>query len=450
MNKYKQLLANTAIFGIGTFSSKVLVFLLMPLYTHALTPGEYGIVDILMQTSNLIIPLVTLGIVNSVLRFGLDSAHNKNEVFSIGLVIILLGFLAFLILSPLLKLSDFISPYIWLIVLFVLTSSLRSLCSQFTRAKQMMKLYSLDGLLSTITTVVFTVLFLIPLKMGITGYILAIILSDALSSVFLFFVAKLHEHIELKKKYAIMGAMLKYAIPLIPTTIFWWITNVSDRYMVTYMLGQGANGLYAVSYKIPTLMVLVSGIFMEAWQVSAITDSESSRSKFFSNVFASFQSIVFIFAAIIIIGAKLAMFILVDDSFYLAWKYVPFLAMSTVFSCLLTFFGTIYMVEKKSMQSMLTMMAGAGSNIVFNLLLIPQFGVNGAAFATFISCALVFILRAKDTGKFLSFDWDAKQIIINTFLLFLQSIIMIAEVDHWLLLEIGLVFIIIVQNVRPP
>ncbi|MDR1101509.1 MAG: oligosaccharide flippase family protein [Clostridiales bacterium] len=445
--KYKQLIVNTVIFGIGAFSSKALVFLLMPLYTYALNPGEFGIVDIIVQTSNLIIPLASLGITGAVLRFGLDSSNNKDEVFTVGLITILGGFAVFLILTPLMWLSDFISPYIWLIVLFVLTSNLRALCSQFTRAKQMMKLYSLDGVISTATTILFTIIFLLPLKMGITGYVLAIILSDSLSAIFLFFTASLHKNCAFKRKFALLRPMLAYALPLIPTTIFWWITNVSDRYMVTYMLGQEANGLYAISYKIPTFLILISGIFMEAWQVSAVTDNAEERSGFFSRVFSRYQTLIFIAAALIIPSAKLIISVLVDASFYASWKYVPFLVLSTTFSCLVTFFGTIYMVEKKSMHSMLTTVIGAVINIALNLLLIKSFGPNGAAFSTFMSYLIVFVIRSKNTGKFLKFDWDVQKICLNTFLLTLQSIIMITEVEHWLILEIALVVIMALQNI---
>ena len=64
MDKYKKLISNTVIFAIGTFSSKVLVFLLMPLYTRVLSDAEYGITDLIVQTGNLLLPLASLGIVN--------------------------------------------------------------------------------------------------------------------------------------------------------------------------------------------------------------------------------------------------------------------------------------------------------------------------------------------------------------------------------------------------
>ena len=77
MNRYKQLFSNTVILAIGTFSSKLLVFVLMPLYTRVLTQDQYGIVDLLVQTGNFLIPLVSVGITNAVMRFGMDGETDK-------------------------------------------------------------------------------------------------------------------------------------------------------------------------------------------------------------------------------------------------------------------------------------------------------------------------------------------------------------------------------------
>ena len=100
--KYKKLFSNTIIFSIGTFSSKILVFLLVPFYTYHLSEAEYGTVDLITQTANLLIPLVSLGIASAVLRFGLDNAYNKKAVFTAGVSAILFGFVVFLFFIPLL------------------------------------------------------------------------------------------------------------------------------------------------------------------------------------------------------------------------------------------------------------------------------------------------------------------------------------------------------------
>ncbi|MFA5659651.1 MAG: polysaccharide biosynthesis protein, partial [Oscillospiraceae bacterium] len=76
-NSYSKLFSNTIVFAVGTFSSKILVFLLLPLYTRALTQGQLGTVDLIVQMANLMIPVVTVSVAEAVIRFGLDSSHKK-------------------------------------------------------------------------------------------------------------------------------------------------------------------------------------------------------------------------------------------------------------------------------------------------------------------------------------------------------------------------------------
>ena len=97
MNKYVKLIKNISVFAIGTFTSKLLVFLLTPFYTRMLSPDDYGVVNIIVDTSNLILPIATICITDAVIRFGLDRAVDRREVFTNGLMVILSGFAVFLL-----------------------------------------------------------------------------------------------------------------------------------------------------------------------------------------------------------------------------------------------------------------------------------------------------------------------------------------------------------------
>ena len=106
MSKYTKLLSNTAILGAGTFISKVLVFLLMPLYTALLSTEQFGTADILTQTANLIIPLAALGIADGLFRFALDAEKEKRkEVFTTALAVVLIGILPLTAIIQLLRLT---------------------------------------------------------------------------------------------------------------------------------------------------------------------------------------------------------------------------------------------------------------------------------------------------------------------------------------------------------
>ncbi|MCI8649148.1 MAG: oligosaccharide flippase family protein [Anaerotruncus sp.] len=449
MDKYSKLLSNTVIFAIGTFSSKLLVFLLVPFYTRVLTTEQLGTGDLIVNAANLLIPVVSAGMANAIIRYGLDKSVRKSDVFTSGILVIFSGYLLFLLFRPLLDMIPILHQHTLLIYIYVLTSCLRSLCAQFVRARELVRLYAFDGILSTATVILFNILFLLVFKLGILGYVLATICSDALSALFLFWIARLHRYLRLNRlDWSILGGMLRFSLPLIPTNMFWWITNVSDRYLVAWMINEGANGLYAMSYKIPTMIILVSGIFTDAWQMSAITENNRQRNQFYSTVFSAYQAIIFTAASGLILCTKLISKILFSKEFYSAWQYVPFLLIATSFSCFVTFLGSIYMVEKKSMATLITTVAGAVCNVLLNLLLIPEYGINGAAFATFISYLLVFLLRAIDTHRYVNIHWSAFKLLLNLVILLVQAFLLITQEEKWILPEILLCLVVVVLNLN--
>ena len=184
--------------------------------------------------------------------------------------------------------------YTALLYAYVLMSILRNLCSQFVRAKQYTRLYAVDGVLNTVLYLFFIVLFIAGFQWGIAGYVLATAAADLCSALFLFFTARLYRYLRISRfDWPLLREMLRYAAPLIPTSMFWWITNTSDHMFITSMLGSEANGLYVAAYKVPNVIMLFSTLFTEAWQLSAVTDggrSSPGRARFFSQVFLSYQS----------------------------------------------------------------------------------------------------------------------------------------------------------------
>lgn len=451
MNRYKFLFSNTVLFFISSFSSKFLVFLLMPIYTAVLSPAENSDVSLMMQTANLLIPLVSLGISNSIIRFGLDEKYSKRTVFTTGVFTLGAGYLLLIAAFPLLNMVDFIHKYIWMLYLYLLMSCSRTLVQQFVRAKTYTKLYAFDGILATVNTLVLVCVFLLKFKWGAMGYIAAIIGADFLSVVFLSVITSVWRYFDISKlDKAVAKEMLKYCLPLIPASIAWWITNVSDRYLVAYFCGDTINGIYDISYKLPSIINVFATIFLEAWQISAVKESGANHtSRFFTNVFKAYQSVVFIGGAGIILLAKPLIRLLADEAYFEAWTFVPVLIMATIFACFSTFMTSIYMVEKRGGLNLATMSAGAVANVVLNLLLIPKMGAQGAAVATFVSYVIVFGLRAVNTRKFININISPIQLIINVSLMGAMSYAMIADLPHNAIISIVITAVIMAVNVKP-
>ena len=349
MDKYKRLVSNTMLFAISTFSSKLLSFVMAPLFSYWFETQEMnGIKELLNQCASLLIPLVSLGIANAVIRFGLEKGIRKSAIYMNGLVSIGMGFVLLLLLYPLLSRIALFRDYIALLYVYLLVSCLRTLNCQFCRARQLNRLYAIDGILCTITTCGFYVLFLRVLNMGPTGYLLAIICADGLSALFLFAVTKTWRFLDFKRfDTKLLKKMLRYALPLVPASIFWWITNASDQFFVAAMLEDGTSwtAVLGASYKLPTILSIVSTIFTEAWQISAFTDgTDSQREQFFSRVFSAYQSLIFLAAAGIVLMAQPFMAIYRDD-YFIGWKFIPLLTMATAFASFDNFLNSIYIVE---------------------------------------------------------------------------------------------------------
>ena len=450
-NRYKQLFSFTLILGIGTVISKLMTYVVLtPLYTHYLSTDEFGIVELVVQTANMLMPLVSLGINQAVLRFGMDGETDRGSVLTAGLAVNILGFLVFLLFYPLVRMIPAFGEYALLVYIFVFCAITHYLFAYCIKSMHRAKLFTICVIIGTAITVMLDILFLAVWDMGIVGYVLAIALSDLICSIILIISGKLYKLIRFDKlKKSITGAMLRYSIPLIPNSALWWITDYSDRYMVTLYVSESANGLYSLAYRLPNMLIMVCGIFMDAWQMSVLSEkSRLERQKFFSNVFAMYQSLIFVGASALIVGAKLVTRIMASDAFFDSWQYIPTLVMATAMSCFVTFLGTIYVVEKRSKSSLVTTIVGTIVNIGANFILIPRFGAHGAALATAGSYGLVVLLRAFHTRKFIPIDWNLPRFVLNMCVVVAQCCIMIFEVPYWQYIASALFVVVLAVNFR--
>ena len=449
MSRYKKLVSNTLILAAGTFASKIIVLLMTPIYTMLLSPAEFGIADLVAQTSNMLIPLACVGICEGLFRFTLD-CEDKKRVFSSGMFTLLLGSAVMFALLPLLSFFDMFDGYILLIGAYVTCANFHSACAQYIRAQGRTTLFAVQGIANTALTVVLNILFLVVFDLGAYGYVLSIVLGDLIVTTAIFVFARLYRDISVKCiSKQTLSEMLKFSIPYIPTTMLWLITSVSDRYIVRAICGEAETGLYAAAYKIPTLLTLVCGVFIEAWQFSAVKDADGEeRGGFFGGVYRYYLTVIFVAASVLVAGSKIFTRILLADSYFESWSFVPILVLATVFSTLVSFLGSVYFVEKKSVFSMLTALVGALINIVLNIVMIPDHGAMGAAVATLISYVTVYAVRVIDTRKYVKFNTHNIKLVINTVLLLVQSLVLLSEKRFSALLAAALFFFIAVINLK--
>lgn len=423
-NKY--LIKNTLIFTLGNLGSKLISFFLIPLYTNALTTTQYGTVDLVTTVSTVAVPILTLNICESVMRFALDKNADTRQITQIGTNILLIGCLIGLIIIPTCSCFEQISQYSVLVYFYVISLAASQLYLCDLRGKELLLHYSIGNIIHTLMIAVFNILFLLLFEQGIEGYLLAYILSNVITTVYALCIGKGYKSFGMRKvDKSLLVHMAKYSLVLIPNSFMWWIMNSSDRIMVSSMVGIAANGIYAVSYKLPTLVSTLTAIFNQAWSYSAIKEKGSLDENEYNNrVFNMLITIVMAIGVGLMTFIKPFLKIYVTPEYFSAWEYTPFLIIGCVYLTMSTFMATSYTVHKDSFGYLFSGMFGAVLNVILNFLLIPMIGVYGAAIATCISYICVFGFRLIHTKKYINYKVRNFPFIFGSTILFLSGCLM--------------------------
>lgn len=398
--KSKYLMKNTFLFAIGNIGTKLINFLMIPLYSYCLTISEYGIIDLVFAILSIVIPIITLNIFESVQRFTMDKDADYEKIFTSSMLVTITGCLISVFCIPLVNLIFGHFALAFYTCLYIAAYSLYMCFSCFLRGKEELIKYTVCSIFLALIICGLNIYFLVILKKGKVGYFEAYALSYFLAAIIAFCAGKQWRYFNINSfDKSMMKKMSKFSIALVPNALLWWVINSSDRLMVSGMRGISENGLYAMGYKLPSLLNTFSAVFMQAWGFSAVKEFDGkSKNDFSRNVFTQFLKLMCLAAIVVLTFLKPVMNVL-SEKYYDSWRYSPFLIVGFVFVSLASFAGTTYYVTKDSKRQMFSAIGGAAINIVLNFVLIPVLGANGAAIATCISYVVIFLYRVNDTKK---------------------------------------------------
>lgn len=433
------------IFALGNFTTKIISFFLIPLYTNALTTSEYGTVDLVATISTIAVPLLSLNISEAVMRFNLDKNAEQNKITKIGIRILLCGLVLGMIIIPICNIFDSISAFSIQVYFYVIFSASSQLFLADLRGKEKLIQYSFGNIINTLLLAIFNILFLLVLDMGINGYLLAYTLSFAAVTFYALIIGKGYKSIRDVFDIKICRKMLKYSIVLIPNSFMWWIINSSDHIMVTSMVGVAANGIYAIAYKLPTLISSVMQVFNQAWSYSAIKEEGASDESEYNNKILKYLIMSVMIIGIFMMAAiKPFLKIYVTSDYYSAWRYTPFLIIGCVYLTLASFMATSYTVHKDSYGFLFSSLFGAILNIVLNFILIPYIEIYGAALATCVSYISVFAFRVIHTRKYIKYNALNKELRVGTLMMVISGILMYVDNIAAQIIQICMALVIII------
>jgi O-antigen/teichoic acid export membrane protein len=203
-----------------------------------------------------------LNLFSSIIRFTLDKKEDKSTILMNTLVTTLIFYGIFYVFTSLFVSIEFFVQYNLYFYSILIAALFSTAFSMFAKGIGKVYLFSIGGILETVTLVGFNLLFLLVLNMGVKGYFLSILFSKIMTAFFLLISCKIYKYIDFRKlSKSKLKEMLLFSLPLLPNSLNFWIMNVSDRYILSYFLGYEATGIYSASYKIPTIITVINTIF---------------------------------------------------------------------------------------------------------------------------------------------------------------------------------------------
>lgn len=409
--KYKYFLKNLSIFTISNFITKLLMFLMLPLYTSILTSKEYGTIDMITTTVNLAMPILTLCITEAIIRFTIEENTNRKQILLNSLNIAFKGYILLLIASIVAWIIGIELKILIIFNIYYLVYTVSSLLTYYLKGLERIKIIGWASVIRAITLILLNCLLLLYLKLSVVGYYVSLIVSDIIVIIIYIYNLKKNKVVgNDEKNTTLKKEMIKYSKNFVLNSISWWINNASDKYILLLFYDLDITGIYSVAYKIPTIIEFVQAIYSQAWQISAIKEYNKKNSvEFFSNMYKIYNIIIIFTVCLILIFLKVISRILFAKEFFIAWKYVPFLLLAILFGALAGFLGSIYAANKDSKMYAKSTAIGAMTNIILNFLLIPSMAAHGAAVATCISYVIVWILRLIFMKKYMVLKINLKK-----------------------------------------
>lgn len=392
----KRLAKGTVVYMIGNMMSKVLQMLILPIITASLKTSEYGYYDLIVTTINLVTPVITFQMIEGMFRFMYDGTEDdkKSTVSTVTAFLVGGGVALAIIIFTGSLISDSLQ-YPVLIYLNYISSIIFTYMQKLARCQQKNQQFAISGVLNTIVMLATQALTLLVLNMGVDGMLIANFISYIIAALYLMFFLDIKHWLGIRYiNKTVFLKLIRYSAPLIPNSICWWLVSSSDRYVITYFLGTAANGIYSIAGKFSQMITFATSVFQLAWQESAIMEENSeNRDKFYSNTFNTYMKLLLGGYLVILPFIKMIMPVLVSKEYQMGYLYNPILLIGAILSAFSQFYGSAYLVFKKTSGALSTTVVAAIINILIGIGLTPVLGLYAPALGTAIAFGVQWVMR---------------------------------------------------------
>ncbi|MBC8322860.1 MAG: oligosaccharide flippase family protein [Candidatus Marinimicrobia bacterium] len=449
-----QLGKQSVVYGFGHFITRFINFLLLPLYTHRLSPEEYGVVSLIYAFIAFANILFTHGMDVAYMRFqGLEKTEeNKKTIFSTSFIwllmsTLLLGSLMYFVSQNLATLTVGIkyTKLIQLAIGILAFDTLIALPKVLLRLEN--KPYHFVFLeLSHVIIVLGLNIWWIGIQQLSINYIF---ISNLIASgiTFLLIVPKIIKTIEFRFNPGWWKGLFIFALPYIPSGLASILNELIDRYMINWLVDENAVGLYSASYRLGIFMLIVVMAFKFAWQPYYLGQADKKDApQLFAQTgtyFLLVTTFLFLFLSFFIeylVQIPIGGSPVINPVYWDSLSIVPIVLLAYIFlGVFLVQLPGIYIKKKNGWIPILNGIA-ALINISANFILIPKYGYKSAAVATLLGYSVMVVLQYYVIKRFYPLTWEWKRVLIITIISGILFIVWKFSGEYWIvgLINIGL------------
>ena len=416
MNRNKRLVKNTLILGIGQLIPKLLGIVVLPLLTDGLSTDEYGIYDLIISISSLSLPLMSFLVQQGSFRFLITT---KDENCKKRIITTTYAFTFLLIVSW----NAIVLPVLWikvgniapLIMLLYASEVLYDVSGQICRGLGRNIFYSVGVIIYSSLNLILLLAFTYQQIFDLNYVLLSSVIAYITGFIVLIALTKTRHYFSFSSySKDTLRDLLSYSVPIVPSSISLWIVNLSDRLIVIAILGPSANGIYGVANKIPHLVGSAYSVFNLAWTESATRAvNDADKEEYYSRLYHVLFDLLTCMVLIIVACSSLMFSILIDERYHEGYNQMPILCMGVFYSCLVSYYGGIYVALKKTKEVGLSSIVGAIINVLINVVFINFIGLFAASISTLISYLSIFLYRKYNLKKHIRLSYNNGQLIRN-------------------------------------
>jgi O-antigen/teichoic acid export membrane protein len=421
--RLKSTLRDTLVYSLSNIAPKIVGVVLLPLYTAKLALGEFGNWDLLDITISILAEIFILGQATSVILFNNSEEYGEKKesaLFTItSFILLICGVFVIAAVSVTSFFPEFFAgtqigvSYIRLISYIVLLRVMNNLFLAKVRADGQAGFYTTVSVFKILVTTGITIYFVGFLEWKIEGIFYAAVIAEFLGLLILS--ARIVPHLKMKFDPHILSAALKFGLPLVFASIGFLFLNLSDRYIIKFLLGSSALAPYGLAYRVAGVlnMFLVLPFTLGLMPVAYKYFGSRDDTRFFSKLM-TYSTFFFIWGFVFLsLFSREIIYIFADKKeYYGSYLIVPLILLSYVFSGMRLTASLGMLLTKNTKHIAWITICAAVLNIILNFIFIPEYGVAAAAMSTLVSFIIFYLVTQLLSGRYYKIPYENGKLLL--------------------------------------